>query len=138
MRKKEKIYNGTVSLKQATDSVVMLGSPGKPSRITIKEETYSNLCKWMRNYSDRFTFIEGRRIKLKGTPIFPTADELKREFGMTRGQMNIVAKQNGDALVAFSYDDVNEEQKTTLEKLGLTTGVVYVALKTQYPFLKDV
>ena len=142
MNDERKVYNGVTSLKKALRSIVMIGSDGKPPRpMTIKERNYRRLCSWMGKYSGRIVLDEKGKIKeVKGKPVFPTERELREELGMTCGQLRSVAKQNYDIGAAFHWKgSVDEEVKRQMSgKYGLETGVTYVALDSQYPFLTKV
>jgi len=139
MSDREKIYTGIIPLDKALKSVVMLGSNAKPQKFhTIKEQRYNKLSSWMKKYSERVVIEEGK-IKVKEKPILPTAEELKSELGMTWGQLKSVARSNDDTGAAFHYRaDISEEQKRNLKAVGLTTGLTYVALQSQYPFLSKI
>jgi len=139
----EKIYTGVFPLDKALKSVSIGRSGGRPTKsssyTSIKEQEYNKLHRWMGNYSSRLALDESGKITgVRGKPVLPTAEELRRDFGMTWGRLKAVAKNNDDVGAAFHYNtDISEEQKRNLEKLGLKTGVTYVALESLYPFLSN-
>ena len=135
----EKIYDGVFPLGKALKSVSIGHSSRRPVKYprptTIKKQEYDRVRNWMRKYSSRVVFDEsGNATEIKGKPVFPSAEEMKRDLGITWYRFDIIARNNGDNGVVFHYrKDISEEQKRNLEEHGLRTGVDYVALESQYP-----
>lgn len=143
MSGKEKIYTGVFTIERALNSVSIGQSDGRPVKYprpaTIKEQEYNRVFKWMSKYSNRFTIDGSGKMKVKEKPILATEEEMKRDLGITWGQLRSIAKGNDDVGASFHYNaDISEEHKKGLESVGLKTGVFYVALESQYPFLSKI
>ena len=139
------IYTGVRPLKEALNSVSIGSSGGRSGRsistvTTIQEQEYDKLCRWMEQYSSRLKLYKSGKVKVKEKPILATLEEMKRDLGISWGRLKVIARKNGDVGNAFHYKtDISEEQRKYLcENLGLSTGVTYVALESQYPFLSNV
>ena len=141
---KKDIYTGIRPLNEALNSISIGHSDGRPVKsprpTTIKKQEYDRVRERMNKYSSRLTLDKSGKITgMKGKPVLPTEKEMKRDLGMTWGKLNAVARNNDDVGAAFHYNtDISEEQKRNLESAGLSTGVTYVALGSQYPFLSNV
>ncbi|OGI12504.1 hypothetical protein A3K64_01200 [Candidatus Micrarchaeota archaeon RBG_16_36_9] len=144
----ERIHTGIRPLNEALNSISIGRSDGRSGRsrsastyTTIKEQEYNRVRLWMKKYSIRLVFDDSGNVTgASGKPVLPTEEEMKRDLGITCGRFNAIAKNNDDIGIAFHYNtDISKEMKRQMDgTLGLRTGVTYVALESQYPFLSKV